>query len=178
MDVERLIEAAAFILACATAWWAAISCRNALHRGAQGGDSRAWTLVAMLFLALACSRVIHAGPWVGMELRHLVRAHGLYGSRRPYQIAATLALAGVAVVAFTIGLRSVWEALKRYRLAASCIAVIVASAAIRFVSLHEVDAWNQEWPWIRIGIDLVTSALATAAALARVRQVARLRSAA
>jgi hypothetical protein len=49
----------------------------------------------------------------------------------------------------------------------------VASALIRFVSLHEVDAWNQQWPWVRVSIDLATSALALAAALARVRQVRR-----
>jgi hypothetical protein len=138
-----------------------------------GADTRAWTLVAGLFLALACSRAIQAGPWLGVELRRLARESGLYQGRRPYQIAATVVLAAMALVAFTVGLRSIWEALKRYRMAASCIAVIMASALIRFVSLHEVDAWNQQWPWVRVSIDLATSALALAAALARVRQVRR-----
>lgn len=170
---ERLLEAAAFALASAAAGWAALACRSARRSGIPSADARAWTLVSALFLALACSRTIQAGPWLGGELRRLARENGLYQGRRPYQIAATVGLAAVALVAFTVGLRSIWEALKRYRMAASCIAVIVASALIRFVSLHEVDAWNREWPWIRVTVDLATSALAVAAALARVRQVGR-----
>lgn len=170
---ERLLEAAAFLTVSLAAGWAALVCRRARRRGRPGGDARAWAVVAVLFLALAASRAIQAGPWLGGELRRLARANGLYQGRRPYQIAATVALAAFAAGALAVGVRALWEALKRYRLAASCIAIIVASAAIRFVSLHEVDAWNREWPWVRVSIDLGTSALAIVAALARVRQVGR-----
>jgi hypothetical protein len=173
MEPERFFEAAAFAMVSMAAVWAALACRRARRDGRPGADSRAWTIVAVLFLALACSRAVQAGPWLGVELRRLARTNGLYESRRPYQIAATLGFAALAVIAFAVGLRSIWEALKRYRLAASCIAVILASALIRFVSLHEVDAWNRQWPWVRITIDLGISALASAAALARVRQVRR-----
>ncbi len=170
---ERLLEAAAFLAVALAAGWAALACRRARQGARPGGDGRAWGVVAALFLALAASRAIQAGPWLGGELRRLARANGLYQGRRPYQIAATVVLAAFAAGAFTVGLRALWETLKRYRLAVSCIAVIVASAAIRFVSLHEVDAWNREWPWVRVSIDLATSALAIVAALARIRQARR-----
>lgn len=169
----RLLEAAAFLTVSVAAGWAALACRRARARGRPGADGRAWAVVSVLFLALATSRALQAGPWLGGELRRLARANGLYSGRRPFQIAATLGLAALAAGALAVGLRTLWEALKRYRLAASCIAIIAASAAIRFVSLHEVDAWNREWPWIRVSIDLGTSGLALAAALTRVRQVAR-----
>lgn len=175
MDPRRVLEASAFVAVAVVTGWAAQACRGARRLGMPGADARAWMTVAVLFLALACSRLLQAGTWLGVELRHLARTSGLYESRRPYQIAATVALAGFAAVAFTVGLRSIWEALKRYRLAASCIAVIVTSALIRFVSLHEIDAWNRQWPWIRVAVDLGTSGLTIAAALTRVRQVARAR---
>lgn len=170
---ERLLEAAAFVGVALAAGSAALACRRASQEGRPGGDARAWAMVAALFLALAASRAIQAGPWLGGELRRLARANGVYQGRRPYQIAATVGLAAFAAGALAVGLRALWEALKRYRLAAACIAVIVASAAIRFVSLHEVDAWNREWPWVRVSIDLGTSVMALAAALARVRQARR-----
>ena len=96
----------------------------------------------------------------------------MYNDRRPLQIVVTIGLAVFALVAFTIGLRSLWDLLKRYRLAAGCVSVTLALALIRFVSLHEVDAWNAAWPWARVVVDVGTSALASAAAVARVHQIA------
>ncbi len=171
-DPERFLEAAAFLAAGAFAGWTAKACRRASRGGSAGADARIWALVALLFLGLACARIAYAGPWLGGELRRLARASQLYGDRRPLQIVATVALAAFAFVALTLGLRSIWNALKRYRLAAASVAIVLASAMVRFVSLHEVDAWNRQWPWIRVAVDLGTSALASAAAFARLRQLA------
>src|SRR5574338_496158 len=170
MELERYFEAAAFLLAAAAAGWAAAACRRAGRSGRVGADARVWGAVALLFLVLAVSRVAQLGTLLGVELRVLARGAGVYGRRRAYQIAATVGLAAFAVAAMTIGLRTIWDVLKRYRLAAGCVTVVIASALIRFVSLHEVDAWNARWPWVRITVDLATSAVAVAAAVARARQ--------
>ncbi len=170
---ERLLVAAVFLVASASAGWASLACGRARREGGAGADARVWAIVSLLFLGLAGARVAHAGPWLGAVLRRLARASQLYGDRRPLQIAVTLALAAIALVALTVGLRYAWETLKRYRLAAGCVAAVLASAGIRFVSLHEVDAWDRAWPWVRVVLEVGISALATAAATARARQAAR-----
>lgn len=170
---ERLLLATVFLLASASAGWAALECRRASRAGGAGADARVWMVVSALFLGLAGARVAHAGPWLGAVLRRLARASQLYGDRRPLQVAVTIALAAFALMALAVGLRYAWEALKRYRLAAGCVAAAIASAGIRFVSLHEVDAWDRAWPWVRVVIEVGISALATIAATVRARQVAR-----
>ncbi len=171
--LQRLLVAAVFLVACAAAGWASLACGRVRREGGAGGDARVWAIVSLLFLGLAGARLAHAGPWLGAVLRRLARASQLYGDRRPLQIAVTLALAALALVALTVGLRYAWEALKRYRMAAGCVAAVLASGGIRFVSLHEVDAWDRAWPWVRVGLEVGISALATAAAAARARQAAR-----
>lgn len=171
MEPGRALEAAALLAAAASAGWAAASCRKARKAGRAAGDDRVWAAVAALFLFLALARVAQAGPWLGGALRQLARGFRVYGDRRPLQIAVTAGLAIFALAAFAVGLRSLWDFLRRYRLAAASVAITVALALIRFVSLHEVDAWNEAWPWARVVIDVATSLLASAAAVARVRQL-------
>ncbi len=130
-----------------------------------------WTAVTALFFLLALARFAQAGPWLGGALRQLARGYRVYGDRRPLQIAVTVGLAVFALAAFAVGLRSLWDFVRRYRLAAAAVAITVSLALIRFVSLHEVDAWDNAWPWARVVIDVATSMLASAAALARVRQL-------
>jgi hypothetical protein len=163
------VEAAGLLVAAASAGWAARCCRT--RAGQKGADARVWTAVSVLYVALALGRVTRIGPWLGGLLRQLARGHHLYGERRPLQITVTLGLAVVALIALIVGLRSILDFLRRYRLAAACVCITLAFALIRFVSLHEVDAWNDEWPWARVAIDLLTSLGASAAALARVRQL-------
>lgn len=179
-DLERLLMALVFLVASAAAGWAVLACRSATNR--ERAEGWVWMLVSALFLGLAGARVVRAGPWLGALLRRLARESQLYGDRRPLQIAVTVALAAVAVVALGVGLRYAWEALKRYRMAAGCVLAALATAGIRFVSLHEVDAWDRSWPWVRVAIEAGISALATAAAILRARRAvgagARLRPAA
>lgn len=175
MEIGRFLEAAALLAAAASAAWAAMACRGARREGRAGADARVWTAVAFLFLGLALARVARVGPLLGALMRRLARGFDLYGDRRVLQIAATIGLATFAVVALFVGLRSLWDFMKRYRLAAGCVSATLALALIRFVSLHEVDAWDETWPWARVVIDISTSALASAASMARVRQIARSR---
>jgi hypothetical protein len=160
-------------VASASAGWAALACRRARQVGEPGADARIWLVVSLLFLGLAVARIAQAGPWLGAVLRRLARASQLYGDRRPFQVVVTLALTAFALVALGVGLRYAWEALKRYRLAAGCVAAALASAGIRFVSLHEVDALDRTWPWVRVVIEVGIAALATTAAIVRAWQAAR-----
>lgn len=166
----RFLEAAAFFTAAAAAAWATLAAHGARRHGRPGADARVWAVIAAFFLVLAAGRIVQLGPWLGMVLRRVARDAGAYQGRRPYQIAATVTVAVFALAAMAIGLRSIWDVLKRYRLAAGCVSLILASAIIRFISLHEVDAWDRTWPWIRISLDVAPSSLAAAVALVRARQ--------
>ena len=44
-------------------------------------------------------------------------------------------------------------------------------AIIRFISLHEVDAWNANAPWVRTAVDLVAAAGVSMVAIARLWQL-------
>ena len=47
----------------------------------------------------------------------------------------------------------------------------VGFGIIRFISLHEVDAWNANAPWARTAVDLVAAAGVSAVAIARLCQL-------
>ena len=61
--------------------------------------------------------------------------------------------------------------LKRYRLAIGFAGLTIGFAIIRFISLHEVDAWNAQAPWARTAVDLVAAAGVSAVAIARLWQL-------
>ena len=63
------------------------------------------------------------------------------------------------------------QLLKRYRLAVAFAGLTVGFGIIRFISLHEVDAWNAHAPWARTAVDLVGAAGVSAVAIARLSQL-------
>jgi hypothetical protein len=67
------------------------------------------------------------------------------------------------------GMLWAWHRIKRYRLAVGFAGLTVGFGIIRFISLHEVDAWNANAPWARTAIDLVAAAGVSAVAIARLR---------
>jgi Na+/pantothenate symporter len=76
------------------------------------------------------------------------------------------------------GLLWIWHYIKRYRLAIGFAALAAGYGIIRFISLHEVDAWNEAMPWARAVVDLIAAAGVSAVAIARLRhlgELARLR---
>jgi hypothetical protein len=75
-------------------------------------------------------------------LRDIFKQRGWYEDRRSLQIAASIAVA-VVVAGLTVGF-----------------------GIIRFISLHEVDAWNANAPWARTAVDLVAAAGVSAVAIA------------
>ena len=64
-----------------------------------------------------------------------------------------------------------WHRIKRYRLAVGFAGLTVGFGIIRFISLHEVDAWNANAPWARTAVDLVVAAGVSAVAIGRFRQL-------
>ena len=94
------------------------------------------------------------------------------------QIVATVGVALIAIVLLLYGLLWMWHYIKRYRLAIGFAAMAVGFGVIRFISLHEVDAWNAAMPWARVVVDLTAAAGASAVAITPLRQLgefARLR---
>jgi hypothetical protein len=80
---------------------------------------------------------------------------------------ASIAVAVVVLALVVWGLRWTWHRIKRYRLAIGFAALTVGFGIIRFISLHEVDAWNAHAPWARTAVDLVAAAGVSAVAIAR-----------
>jgi hypothetical protein len=69
------------------------------------------------------------------------------------------------------GLLWTWHSIKRYRLAVGFAGLTVGFGIIRFISLHEVDAWNAHAFWARTAVDLVAAAGVSAVAIARLCQL-------
>jgi hypothetical protein len=116
--------------------------------------------------------------WLGASLRLQARQHHLYAIRRPYQVAATVAVTVIVAVLLAIGLVSMRDYFKRYRLAIGFASMAVGFGVIRFISLHEVDAWNAAMPWMRVIVESTAAVGASAVAIVRLRQLrefARLR---
>ena len=135
-----------------------------------------WAGLALAFLLFSTARLAKASGWIsgfGGWLRKLAREYGWYADRRPFQIMATIAVALVVVILFTYGLIWMWDYIKRYRLAIGFASIAVGFAAIRFISLHEVDEWNAAFPWARTVVEVVAAVGASAIAVARLRQLGK-----
>ena len=65
----------------------------------------------------------------------------------------------------------VWGLWTRYRLAVGFAGLTVGFGIIRFISLHEVDAWNANAPTARTAVDIVAAAGVSAVAIARLCQL-------
>jgi hypothetical protein len=87
------------------------------------------------------------------------------------QITASVAVA--VLVILLIACCPLWAShyIKRYRLAIGFAGLTVGFGIIRFISLHEVDAWSAAAPWARTVVDLVAAAGVSALALARLCQL-------
>jgi hypothetical protein len=139
-----------------------------------GSDALVWAVLSIVFLLLSLAKAARSLGLLhgfGNFLRDIFKRRGWYDNRRELQIAASLAVAIVVVVLFLWGLLWIWHNLKRYRVAISFAGLVVGFGLIRFISLHEVDAWDAQAPWARTVVDLVASAGVSAVAIARLRQL-------
>ncbi len=179
----KYLSMAALMVAGLLGMWAALACHRAQQHGVPGRDAAVWACLGAVFLLVTqtkLARVLGLLGGLGQWLRGLARQHHLYAGRRPFQIAATLGVALVVAVLLVIGIVSFWNYLKRYRLAIGFASMAVGFGVVRFISLHELDAWVREFSWLRIGVELLAASGAAALAAIRLRQLrffARLRRA-
>jgi hypothetical protein len=173
-EVGLFLSIAALLAASLLGAWTAWACRRAQHHGVPGYDAVVWAGLAGVFFLFSQTKLIKWLGWVqglGWWLRQLAKEHGLYGDRRSYQIAASLAVLALVLGLFGYGLVWMWHEIKRYRLAIGFAAFAIGFALIRFISLHEVDGWVEAMPWARVIIETCAAVGASAVAIARLRQL-------
>jgi hypothetical protein len=173
-DAGKYLTMTALTLAGALGGWTSWACHRARKRGIPGADAIVWAVVALVYLGLGLikvARVMGLLHGLGIWLREQAKAHHLYANRRPLQIVASLAVAAVVALLLAYGVASLWSYLKRYRMAIGFAGLALGFAMIRFISLHEVDAWNVALPWVRVAVELTAAAGAALVALVRLRQV-------
>jgi hypothetical protein len=168
------LRVAALLVACLAGLSAAVACRRAHFQGLPGSDALAWAGLSAVFLLLSLietARGIGILRSFGDFLRDIFRQRGWYEHRRILQITASIGVAVVVMVLLVWGLLWAWHYIRRYRLAIGFASLIVGFGIIRFISLHEVDAWSGNARWAHTVIDLVGAAVVSAVAIARLRQL-------
>jgi hypothetical protein len=173
-DAGKLLCVAALLAASLLGAWTALACHRAQQRGLAGSDALVWAGLAAVFLLHSQTRLVRGLGWLkglGEWLRLLAKQHGLYGDRRAIQVVATVAVASTVVALLLYGFLWMWHYIKRYRLAIGFASLGVGFGIIRFISLHEVDAWNAAMPWARSVVELISAAGASAVAIVRLRQL-------
>ena len=173
-EASRYVSIAALLVAGLLGAWTAWACRQARLRGAPGSDAPVWAALALVFLLFSQTKlalVLGLLKGWGQWLRLLAREHGLYADRRPFQITATVGVALVVLVLLVVGLLALRDYIKRYRLAIGFASLAVGFGVVRFISLHEVDTLNASLPRLRVVVELVAGAGASALSVARLRQL-------
>jgi hypothetical protein len=171
---DDVLRIAALMAPCLLGMWTAVACRRAYYHGLPGTDALAWAGLSAVFFLLSSIKTARGFGLLhgfGDLLRGIFKQRGWYEDRRGLQIAASITVAVVIVVLFVWGLLWAWHRIKRYRLAIGFAGLTVGFGIIRFISLHEVDAWNANAPWARTAVDVVAAAGVSALAIARLRQL-------
>jgi len=171
---DDILRVAALTVACLFGLWTAVACRRAQYHGLPGSDALVWAGLSGAFFLLSLMKTARGLGLLrgfGGFVRDIFKQRGWYEDRRSLQIAASIAVAVVVVVLVVWGLLWAWHYIKRYRLAIGFAGLTVGFGIIRFISLHEVDAWNANAPWARMVVDLVAAAGVSAIAIARLWQL-------
>ena len=164
-----VLRVATLTVPCLFGLWTAVACRRAQYHGLPGSDALVWAGLSGVFFLLSLMKTARGLGLLrgfGDFLRGIFRQRGWYEDRRSLQIAASIIVAVVVMALVVWGL--LWT---RYRLAVGFAGLTVGFGIIRFISLHEVDAWNANTPWARTAVDLVAAAGVSAVAIARLCQL-------
>jgi len=171
---DDVLRVATLTVPCLFGLWTAVACRRAQYHGLPGSDALVWAGLSGAFFLLSLMKTARGLGLLrgfGDFLRGIFKQRGWYEDRRSLQIAASIAVAVVVMVLVVWGLLWAWHRIKRYRLAVGFAGLTVGFGIIRFISLHEVDAWNANAPWARTAVDLVAAAGVSAVAIARLCQL-------
>ena len=169
-----ILRVAILTVPCLFGLWTAVACRRAQYHGLPGSDALVWAGLSGVFFLLSLiktARGLGLLRGFGDFLRGIFRQRGWYEDRRSLQITASIAVTVVIMALVVWGLRWTWHHIKRYRLAVALAGLIVGFGIIRFISLHEVDAWDANAPWARTVVDLVAATGVSALAIARLCQL-------
>src|SRR5882672_3930838 len=168
------LRVAALLVPCLLGLWTAVACRRAHDHGVSGSDALVWAGLSAVFFLLSLIKTARGLGLLrrfGDFLRDIFKQRGWYEDRRTLQITASIAVAIVVMVLVVWGLLWAWHYIKRYRLAVGFAGLTVGFGIIRFISLHEVDAWNAGAPWARMVVDLIAAAGVSVVAIVRLCQL-------
>jgi hypothetical protein len=171
---DDVLRIAALTVACLFGLWTAVACRRAQYHGLPGSDALVWAGLSSAFFLLSLMKTARGLGLLrgfGGFLRDIFKQRGWYEDRRSLQSVASIAVAVVVLALVVWGLLWAWHYIKRYRLAIGFAGLTFGFGIIRFISLHEVDAWNANAPWARMVVDLVAAAGVSAIAMARLWQL-------
>jgi hypothetical protein len=171
---DDVLRVATLTVPCLFGLWTAVACRRAQYHGLPGSDALVWAGLSGAFFLLSLMKTARGLGLLrgfGDFLRGIFKQRGWYEDRRSLQIAASIAVAVVVMALVVWGLLWTWHRIKRYRLAVGFAGLTVGFGIIRFISLHEVDAWNANALWARTAVDLVAAAGVSAVAIARLCQL-------
>ena len=126
-----------------------------------------WLWTAGLLVVMAIGRVGGVGDVIAEVGRSEARNSGWYGDRRPLQAAAVIVMGCAWLVAVTLACWRTPERRRRYLPFGLVIVTIGAFAAIRMVSLHQVDAvlYRRHIGDVRIGTVVEVTLLVLAGAM-------------
>ena len=99
-----------------------------------------WIVTCVFLLAMAVGRAVEAGNLLSSFGRSAADEGGLYASRRSVQAAVVETVGGVWIVVVAVALWRTPEGRRRYLPVALIVVTLAAFAAVRVVSLHQVDS--------------------------------------
>jgi hypothetical protein len=169
-----VLQVVAMFIAFVLSLRAAVACHRARVVGLPGADALVWAALSAILLLLSLLKT-----WRGLGLlrgfgdflRSVFKNLGWYQDRRTLQITASLAVLLFTLLLFAWGLVWAWNVLRRYRLAIGFTGLTIGFGLIRFISLHEVDAWSSNAAWVSSVIDLLTATGVSVLAVTRYIQV-------
>jgi hypothetical protein len=133
-----------------------------------------WFLTAAVFVVMAVGRATALADVVADVGRREAIAAGWYDGRRRYQVMVVGAFFGAWFVTVVVALWRVPERRRRYLPMALLTVTIVCFAAVRLVSLHQIDAvlYRRQVMGAKVGaaVELVLLAMAAALSLWASRQ--------
>jgi len=177
VDSLQIFRAGAFlvagVLSAGTSW----RCYQGRGQAAARTEGMSWAGIATTFLVFSQISLARGLGWHegwGEWLRAIAKQEGLYADRRVLQITASIAVAVLVVLMFVYALIWVRHHVKRYFLAMSFATLVAGFAAIRFISLHEIDAWNASMPNARLVVELIATSGASILASIRFLALAKM----
>lgn len=99
-----------------------------------------WIVTCAFLLAMAVGRAVDAGDLVSSLGRSAAEERGWYTSRRPVQAAVVGGVGLVWLVVVSVALWRTPERRRRYLPVGLMVVTLAAFAAVRVVSLHQVDS--------------------------------------